>query len=139
MSHTQTLDVAQLIDERPVTRFNVALVVFSFLIVLSDGYDITAIAFAAPELLKEWQITNRAALGPVFSASLVGILVGSPLLGYIGDRYGRKTDGRSRWQSYSIKLARRTSKPNRGFTGKRAPCGFGERIVQTTRRGLGTA
>jgi len=91
MSHTQTLDVAQLIDERPVTRFNVALVVFSFLIVLSDGYDITAIAFAAPELLKEWQITNRAALGPVFSASLVGILVGSPLLGYIGDRYGRKT------------------------------------------------
>src|SRR5215210_4223235 len=91
MNQLQTLDVARLIDERPVTGFNIFLVVFSFLIVLSDGYDITAIAFAAPELLKEWQITNRAALGPVFSASLVGILVGSPLLGYIGDRYGRKT------------------------------------------------
>src|SRR5215204_6609778 len=90
MSQAQTLDVAQLIDERPVTKFNIALVAFCFLIVLSDGYDITAIAFAAPELLKEWQITNRAALGPVFSASLVGILVGSPLLGYVGDRYGRK-------------------------------------------------
>lgn len=91
MSEPQTIDVARLIDERPVTRFNVALVVFSFLIVLSDGYDITAIAFAAPELLKEWQISNRAALGPVFSASLVGILIGSPLFGYVGDRYGRKT------------------------------------------------
>jgi MFS transporter, AAHS family, 4-hydroxybenzoate transporter len=91
MNQLQTLDVARLIDERPVTGFNIFLVVFSFLIVLSDGYDITAIAFAAPELLKEWQITNRAALGPVFSASLVGILIGSPLFGYVGDRYGRKT------------------------------------------------
>ena len=29
-------------------------------------------------------------LGPVFSASLVGILFGSALFGWVGDRYGRK-------------------------------------------------
>ena len=29
-------------------------------------------------------------LGPVFSASLIGILFGSALFGWIGDRYGRK-------------------------------------------------
>jgi AAHS family 4-hydroxybenzoate transporter-like MFS transporter len=46
--------------------------------------------YAAPELLKQWAITDRSALGPVFSASLVGILVGSPLFGFVGDRYGRK-------------------------------------------------
>ena len=32
-----------------------------------------------------------SALGPVFSASLVGILFGSALFGWVGDRYGRKT------------------------------------------------
>jgi len=90
MAEGQALDVARLIDERPVTSFNVALVVFSFLILISDGYDIGAVAFAVPHLLKEWQITDRSALGPVFSASLFGILFGSPLFGYVGDRFGRK-------------------------------------------------
>src|SRR5262249_27256334 len=64
--------------------------VWSFFIVLFDGYDISAISFAAPELIRTWGISNRAALGPVFSASLFGILIGSPLFGYAGDRFGRK-------------------------------------------------
>lgn len=87
----QSIDVARLIDERPIATFHIWLVAFAFAIIISDGYDITAIAFAAPELLKQWAITDRSALGPVFSASLVGILVGSPLFGFVGDRYGRKT------------------------------------------------
>jgi hypothetical protein len=42
-----------------------ALVLFSFLLVLLDGYDITAAAFAAPFLVKEWGITSMAALAGV--------------------------------------------------------------------------
>jgi MFS transporter, AAHS family, 4-hydroxybenzoate transporter len=91
MEPEQSVDVARLIDERPLTAFNIILVAFSFLILVSDGYDISAIGFAAPQLLKAWQITDRAELVPVLTASLVGILVGSPLFGYVGDRYGRKT------------------------------------------------
>jgi MFS family permease len=33
---------------------------------------------------------SRATLGPVFSASLVGFLVGAPFFGYVGDRFGRR-------------------------------------------------
>lgn len=91
MAQEQSINVAQLIDERRMTAFNIGLVVFSFLILISDGFDIAAIAFAVPHLLREWQITDRSALGPVFSASLFGILFGSPLFGYLGDRFGRKT------------------------------------------------
>ena len=53
------------------------------------GYDTTSIAFAAPSLVKEWGL-KPGSLGPVFSASLVGILFGSALFGWVGDRYGRK-------------------------------------------------
>jgi AAHS family 4-hydroxybenzoate transporter-like MFS transporter len=60
------------------------------LLSLIDGYDIAAIAFAAPHLMRDWHLTDRGALGPVFSASLIGILFGSALFGWIGDRYGRK-------------------------------------------------
>jgi AAHS family 4-hydroxybenzoate transporter-like MFS transporter len=90
MSERQTIDVAQIIDQRKLDAFNVRLVFFTFLIVLFDGYDISAVGFAAPELIKAWGVTDRAALGPVFSASLVGMLFGAPGLGYIGDRWGRK-------------------------------------------------
>lgn len=86
----RSINVAQLIDERPIGTFHIWLVAFAFAIIISDGYDITAIAFAAPELLKQWAITDRSALAPVFSASLVGILIGSPFFGFVGDRYGRK-------------------------------------------------
>lgn len=90
MSPPRTLDVAKLIDERPLTLFNVAIVAFSFCIILWDGYDISAIAFSVPHIVRDWNITDRAVLGPVFSASLFGILLGSPLFGYVGDRFGRK-------------------------------------------------
>jgi AAHS family 4-hydroxybenzoate transporter-like MFS transporter len=55
----------------------------------ADGYEITAMAFAAPELVRLWNI-DPASLAPVFSASLIGIFFGAPLLGYVGDRFGRK-------------------------------------------------
>jgi MFS transporter, AAHS family, 4-hydroxybenzoate transporter len=90
MATAEVFDVSRFIDQRKLTRFNASLLVWSFFIVLFDGYDISAISFAAPELIRTWSITNRAALGPVFSASLFGILIGSPLFGYLGDRFGRK-------------------------------------------------
>ena len=55
-----------------------------------DGYDIGAIAFAAPHLIAEWHIPPKA-LGLVLSASNIGVLFGSQIFGWIGDRYGRKT------------------------------------------------
>jgi AAHS family 4-hydroxybenzoate transporter-like MFS transporter len=39
--------------------------------------------------VRAWNL-SPGALGPVFSASLVGILFGSAIFGWVGDRYGRK-------------------------------------------------
>jgi AAHS family 4-hydroxybenzoate transporter-like MFS transporter len=86
----QTIQIERLIDEQKLGRFNLNLLVWSFLAMFADGYEITAMAFAAPELVRIWGV-EPSSLGPVFSASLFGIFFGAPLLGYIGDRYGRKT------------------------------------------------
>lgn len=85
----QTIHVDRLIDEQKIDWFNINLFIWSFLAMFGDGYDISAMAFAAPDLVRDWGL-HPSSLGPAFSASLVGILFGAPLLGYIGDRYGRK-------------------------------------------------
>ncbi len=89
MADQSVVQVSRLLDERGLSSFQIKLIIWSFFIVLIDGYDIAAIAFAAPSLAKEWAL-KPGALGPVFSASLIGILFGSALFGWVGDRYGRK-------------------------------------------------
>jgi MFS transporter, AAHS family, 4-hydroxybenzoate transporter len=89
MTDQPVVQISRLLDERGLSSFQIKLIVWSFFIVLIDGYDIAAIAFAAPHLVKSWGVAPSA-LGPVFSASLVGILFGSAIFGWVGDRFGRK-------------------------------------------------
>jgi len=83
------IQVSRLLDARGLSAFQIRVMAWSILISLIDGYDIGAIAFAAPHLVTSWHIP-RSALGPVLSASNIGVLFGSALFGFIGDRYGRK-------------------------------------------------
>ncbi len=86
---SRTIQVEKLVDEQKIGRFNLNLLIWSFFAMLCDGYDISALSFAAPDLVRSWSL-DSASLGPAFSASLFGILFGSPVLGYMGDRFGRK-------------------------------------------------
>ncbi len=54
-----------------------------------DGFDVLSISFASPGISKEWGI-ERAALGVVLSMELIGMAVGSVLLGQVADRIGRR-------------------------------------------------
>src|SRR5258707_11761586 len=87
---TVPIDVSRLTGEGKLTRFHVRLLLLTILLTMLDGYDITAISFAAPELAKAWGIADRSAFAPVFAASLVGMAIGAPMLGWFGDRFGRK-------------------------------------------------
>ncbi len=89
MAGAAEIQVSRLLDERGLSAFQMRVMVWSILIALIDGYDIGAIAFAAPHLVASWHIP-RSTLGPVLSASNIGVLFGSAMFGWIGDRYGRK-------------------------------------------------
>ena len=84
------IDVAAVVDDLPIGRFHIVLLIACALLALSDGYDIAVIGFAGPSLVREWKIANLGALAPVFSAGLFGVLIGAPLFGFFGDRMGRK-------------------------------------------------
>lgn len=60
-----------------------------FLLVLVDGYDASTLAYTAPAMIAEFQF-DPSQLGVLFSAHLVGMVIGSPLFGRFADKYGRK-------------------------------------------------
>jgi MFS transporter, AAHS family, 4-hydroxybenzoate transporter len=90
MAGEAEVQVSHFLDEHGVGSFQIKLIAWSVLIAFIDGYDIGAIAFAAPSLIKEWHVAPKE-LGLVLSASNFGVLFGSQIFGWIGDRYGRKT------------------------------------------------
>ncbi|WP_322107164.1 MFS transporter [Paraburkholderia sp. J41] len=83
------VNVSALIERQKLGGFALLLIVWCFIIVLIDGYDQVAAAFAAPALIHAWH-TNAASFGRVFGVGLFGVLVGSLLLGASGDRFGRR-------------------------------------------------
>lgn len=89
MQKDPPLNVSQLIEEQKIGRFAIMLLFWCFLVMLMDGYDQTAVSFAAPAMIREWHVA-RGGFGPVFGAGLFGTLIGSIVLGYAGDRMGRK-------------------------------------------------
>jgi MFS transporter, AAHS family, 4-hydroxybenzoate transporter len=63
---------------------------FALLLALvSEGYDLQAANFAAPAIVRSLGVT-KAQIGPLLSASLLGVLLGAVLIGPLGDRMGRK-------------------------------------------------
>jgi len=83
------LDLQRLIDERPLTRFQVLVIVICGAIALMDGYDAQSMGFVAPALSADLHI-SRAALGPLLSSGLLGMVIGALIFGPLADHIGRK-------------------------------------------------
>ncbi|ATV17634.1 MFS transporter [Pseudomonas syringae] len=86
---TGTLDVQAFINAQPLSGYQWRIVALCFLIVFLDGLDTAAMGFIAPALSQEWGI-DRASLGPVMSAALIGMVFGALGSGPLADRFGRK-------------------------------------------------
>ncbi|QIW22940.1 MFS transporter [Sulfolobus sp. S-194] len=56
---------------------------------LLDGYDLSVISFASTIISKEFSLTS-AELGLLVSSSLIGMIPGSIIFGYLADKIGRK-------------------------------------------------
>ncbi|MEI9852481.1 MAG: MFS transporter [Sphingomonas sp.] len=83
------IDIDRLVDGQKFRRFNFSLLFWCFLATFADGFEVTSIGLAAPEIAREWNVAP-ALMGPMLSASLFGMLIGAPLFGFLGDRHGRR-------------------------------------------------
>src|SRR5678815_4997905 len=84
-----TTDPREVIDRSPMTMAQVVVVAITVLLNAMDGFDILSIAFASNGIAAEWKVTTQA-LGIVLSMELIGMAVGSVLLGGLADRIGRR-------------------------------------------------
>ena len=89
MSKPQTIDISQILDNSKISGFQVGTFILCGLCLIMDGFDVQALGYLAPAIIKDWQL-SPAQMGPVLSAALFGILVGSILFSTIADKIGRR-------------------------------------------------
>ena len=82
-------DPRTLLAESPMTWQQGLVVAITLWLTALDGFDVLAISFAAPGIAREWGI-DRAALGVVLSMELIGMGIGSILVGWLADQLGRR-------------------------------------------------
>jgi len=72
-----------------MSAVQIGAVVICVLLNALDGFDILSISFASPGIAEEWGI-DRASLGVVLSMELIGMAIGSLLIGRAADKIGRR-------------------------------------------------
>lgn len=79
-----------LIARSPMHLRQYILAVLCCLINMADGYDVLSLAFAAPQLTKEWGVAPQM-LGIAFSCTSVGLVLGAFVVAPVADRIGRRS------------------------------------------------
>ena len=81
--------IQTLIRERPMSLYQVLVVALCVFINAIDGFDILALSFASPVIVREWGLTPEQT-GFVFGANLAGIGIGAFVWSFVADLVGRR-------------------------------------------------
>jgi benzoate transport len=84
-----TQDPRIIIAREPMSFRQILAVGIATTLTAIDGFDVFSISFASPGIAAQWGI-DKAQLGVVLSMELVGMGIGSIVLGSIADRVGRR-------------------------------------------------
>src|SRR5262245_45456127 len=82
-------DPRDIIARSPMGAMQVLIVVITICLNAMDGFDVASISYASPGIAKEWGI-DSGGLGIVLSMELLGMALGSILLGGVADKIGRR-------------------------------------------------
>ena len=82
-------NISREIDDGPVSFLLIQVGILCAMAAFLDGLDTGSIGLAGP-LIAESLKLSRAHLGPIFSASLLGAMLGALTMGSLADRFGRR-------------------------------------------------
>ncbi len=82
--------IRQMIDDSPMSRFQVVAAIMCIVLNMLDGFDVLAVAFTAAHISKDWGLNGKQ-VGLLLSSGLIGMAIGSLLLAPLADRVGRRT------------------------------------------------
>lgn len=89
MSQSETISVSSIINDSPIGSHRFAIFLLALILAMLDGFDNVMLSLAAPAISAELGIT-RPMLASVFTATLFGLAFGAFLLGFAGDKLGRR-------------------------------------------------
>jgi AAHS family 4-hydroxybenzoate transporter-like MFS transporter len=84
-----TVDIGQLVDEGAWNGSRKLVLVLAALAIVLDGLDNQVLGFAIPSMIAEWKVA-RSDFASALALGFVGMTIGTPVGGVLGDRSGRK-------------------------------------------------
>jgi MFS transporter, AAHS family, 4-hydroxybenzoate transporter len=84
-----TVEASGLLEKHKPSRFQIIALSLCALCVLMDGFDVQVIGYVAPAIIHDWRLA-KADVGVVFSAGLLGLVIGTFGLSMLADRMGRR-------------------------------------------------
>lgn len=85
----QQSELVNAVNQGKITSMQIGVIAICWIINMLDGFDVLAIAYAAPTITEEWGLASGQ-LGVVLSAGLVGMALGALFIAPLADRYGRR-------------------------------------------------
>jgi len=84
-----TVNLTELLENSAVGPLQIRVFALCMICLIMDGFDVQAMGYVGPAVLRDFGAAPRA-LGPIFSAANVGVLIGSLLFSMLADKIGRR-------------------------------------------------
>jgi MFS transporter, AAHS family, benzoate transport protein len=83
------MNIISLFEQSKLKPFHILLVLWLFMILMFEGYDVVIYGATIPFLKESWGISDMVA-GSIGSYTTIGTAIGAVLFGLYSDRFGRK-------------------------------------------------
>jgi hypothetical protein len=83
------IDPRDVISKSPMSAMQVLIIAITVGLNGVDGFDVLSISYASPGIRAQWGI-DQGVLGLVLVAELIGMAIGSIVLGGVADKVGRR-------------------------------------------------
>lgn len=84
-----TINIREFLDNNKTSSYQYMIIGLMFLTIIMDGIDVAIMGFLAPELKRQWGISNIE-MAPVLGSALFGLAIGAMIAGPVADKIGRK-------------------------------------------------